>query len=64
MEPTKAWHYNAGGVFIYAYIVLQIPYRAYLLWSHRNQAAVIDKALTFLSIAIAAALTLNWIVVS
>lgn len=35
-DVARAWHYNPAGIWFFALVAIQIPYRAYQLWRIRS----------------------------
>jgi hypothetical protein len=60
----RAWHYNPAGIYFFAIVAAQIPYRALQLWRLRvGRAELSPRYLsTFVLVSLIAALLGQWLV--
>jgi hypothetical protein len=62
LDFDKAWYFNRMGILIYVFIILQIPYRLYLLWKKRgSENRYFKKIFKVYGYIIIIALIVNWI---
>ncbi|MBF0337465.1 MAG: DUF2752 domain-containing protein [Nitrospirae bacterium] len=62
MRLDKAWQYNRAGIIVYVFVILQIPYRLYLVAKNsRTGNPRIDKIFRVYLYVIFCSLILNWL---
>ncbi|MBF0607393.1 MAG: DUF2752 domain-containing protein [Magnetococcales bacterium] len=62
MHLDKAWQYNRAGIVVYVFVILQIPYRMYLIArDSRAGNKLIDKIFGVYLYVIFCSLILNWL---
>lgn len=62
LDFVQSWHYNSVGIFIFLYVLLQIPARTYLLFSPDRKHDRFNVLIDNCNKVILFVLTANWII--
>ena len=61
LKIKKAWYFHRVGILIYAFVVLQIPYRIYMIWNEEAfESNISKKIIKGYLYVIGVALIINW----